>query len=102
VLDYIGFKFEDYDQFVADFSKKEEDYLLQFELLKYSDAAFAQQAFEQNDTGETLELSNGKEIYITENYDSNVAIWIDSLECYKISGPISKEDLLGMVNSTKQ
>lgn len=98
---YSGIKLGTFDDFIVNYRMEGEQYLLQYEILKYYDAEFAQHAFEQNETGEMLTLSNGREIYITYNYENVIAVWIDGLDCYSLGGPISKEILLDMVDSIK-
>lgn len=56
---------------------------------------------EQNEEGTMVILDNGVEAYITMNMEQIVCSWIHDNEMFTLTGPISQEEVLKIVNSTK-
>lgn len=75
--------------------------LLRFSITTYSDVESAIYEFEQGKTG-TETQCNGWTVYISENTDAPMAVWREDTACYSITGPISKDELLQIIQSIQR
>lgn len=73
--------------------------LIQFDVIRYNDTEMAISNYEQSSTG-TSYVWNGKRVYVSINIDGSFAVWTDGKTQYSISGPLSKEELKKMIEST--
>lgn len=87
--------------FMARYTHSQSVYLLRYNSTVYSDAQLAAMAFEQDKTGIELQ-ANERTIYITENIDKTIAVWRDGITCYSLSGPVSGDDLIRIINSIQR
>lgn len=75
--------------------------LLRFSVTVYPDMERALREFEQAKAG-TVTLCNGWSVYIAENVDRCVAVWQADTICYSLSGPITSDDIVQMINSIQR
>ena len=75
--------------------------LLRFSITTYSDVESAIYEFEQGKTGIETQC-NGWTVYISENTDAPMAVWREDTACYSITGPISKDELLQIIQSIQR
>ena len=75
--------------------------LLRFSITTYSDAESAIYEFEQGKTGIETQC-NGWTVYVSENTDAPMAVWREDTACYSITGPISKDELLQIIQSIQR
>lgn len=75
--------------------------LLRFSITTYSDVESAIYEFEQGRTGIETQC-NGWTVYISENTDAPMAVWREDTACYSITGPISKDELLQIIQSIQR
>ena len=80
------------------YQNEQEEELLRLSISAYPDMESATIAFEQEKAGNEI-ICNGWNVYLAENWGSPVAIWQDKVTCYSITGPISKEELLKIIQS---
>lgn len=103
-----GWEVEEYYAFVGPtgsslmvvVTNEDENQILAFDWVQYSDVEYAYGGYEQSYHGEYRNI-NGWEVYFTENIDYKVAIWIDGSTSYSAGGPasISWEDLVKIIES---
>lgn len=87
LLPYYASRTASSERFVATYAHDEQDYNLVYQTVYYYDAERASAAFEQNRTGEEIDLANGKTVYISENFNDTTCVWYESLACYSLAGP---------------
>lgn len=75
--------------------------LLRFDMHQYKDADKAFAEFQQSAAGISIECNHWT-VYISENIDIPFAIWHEDLMCWSLSGPVSKSDLLAIINSIQR
>jgi len=80
------------------YQNEQEEELLRLSISAYPDMESASIAFEQEKAGNEI-ICNGWNVYLADNLGSPVAIWQDKATCYSITGPISKEELLTIIQS---
>ena len=83
------------------YSKQNTDYLVKYSETLYGDIDSANVAFEQSEKGSEYSV-NGKNIYISENVDVPIAIWIVEKKCYSLSGPLTKQEILEIIDSLQE
>lgn len=72
--------------------------VIKFEIERFNDVGEAGAFFEQDNHGRMLRC-NGWDVYVTENTDEYVAVWLDENCCYSLYGPLKEEDLLKIIMS---
>lgn len=75
--------------------------ILRLSIVEYENIESAQTVLEQNEHGYSVDLA-GTKVYITENIDSIVAMWLSDNVCHTFAGPISVDELLRITESTLQ
>lgn len=80
---------------------EQEEELLSLSIFVYPDMESATFAFEQERAGEKI-ICNGWNVYLADNLGSPVAIWQNKVTCYSITGPVSKEELLKIIQSIQR
>jgi|GEM_PF-5005768 len=86
--------------FSAAYKNNAHENILLFSIKYYTDIESAQNWIEQNEQGDII-LVDGKEVYCAENLDNNVCSWSHGSTCYTLFGPVSREQLIGIVASIK-
>lgn len=81
-------------------SEREEE-LLRLSISVYPDVESASFAFEQEKAGKEI-ICNGWSVYLADNLGSPVAIWQDHVTYYSLTGPVSKEELLKIIQSIQR
>lgn len=74
---------------------------IMFEVKRFNEIDAAKASFEQDNKGRML-LCNGWNVYITENTNEPVVVWLDGYYCYSLHGPLAEEDLLRIIQSIKK
>lgn len=77
-----------------------EDAYIQYDILKYYNAENAITNYEQSQNGISY-LWDGKSVYVTNNLDSRLAIWLDGEIQYSVSGPVDQKSLRKIIESIK-
>lgn len=75
--------------------------LLRFSSVTYPDVERATHEFEQAKSGMEI-MSNGWSVYTSINVDRTVVVWQDGLTCYSITGPITMDEMLKIINSIQR
>ena len=57
--------------------------------------------FPQSEEGEYITLANGVQAYITTNVNRHTITWQEDYTVYHLSGVVSREELLRMVESIR-
>lgn len=102
LLPYYASKTASSERFVATYAHDEQDYNLVYQTVYYYDAERASAAFEQNRTGEEIDLANGKTVYISENFNDTTCVWYESLACYSLAGPENTDTIIKIIESIKE
>lgn len=101
VKDYfVGFS-DGYTIFRVSYCHPQSKYLLRFVETTYSNADGAALEFEQNKAGVEMQ-GNGWNVYITENIANPVAVWREGATCYSLTGPISTDVMIQIINSIQR
>ncbi len=78
----------------------EQQILLRYTIMRYSDVEAASLGIEQDKTGVTRRWGDAS-VYLTTNYDSRIAVWMDGSVCYTLSGPLSEEQMRAIFESIR-
>lgn len=62
----------------------------------YTEPEYCQISFEQNSSGKEVEI-NGKHVYLTQNVEDIVLIWLDKLTCHMLSGNLPLAEMVKMM-----
>jgi len=84
--------------FYEAFASDSEEYMMTYQVRRFPNASSAEEYLEQSGLG-TLMVCNGWDVYFADNIDNRIAIWIDGLTCYSLSGPIPTEELMAIIDS---
>ncbi|MDO5378406.1 MAG: DUF4367 domain-containing protein [Clostridia bacterium] len=74
------------------------DKILKLECTVYPDAKSIIDGIEQNESGEILTIE-GKSVYFAQNYNLSIATWSEGLTNYLISGPLTQQEFIQMIES---
>ncbi|MBE5786073.1 MAG: DUF4367 domain-containing protein [Clostridiales bacterium] len=74
---------------------------MRLKIVEYERKEIAQSVIEQNNHGYSINLS-GTKIYVTENIDSTVAMWLTDHLCYSLSGPLPVNEIINIAESILQ
>lgn len=83
------------------YQNEQEEELIRLSHTIYSDIESASFAFEQEKAGSEA-ICNGWHVYLADNLGSPVAVWQDKETCYSLTGPISKEECLNIIQSIQR
>lgn len=83
------------------YHNNQNDGLLRFSIIIYPDTEKALREFEQTKAG-TVTLCNDWDVYIAKNVDRCIAVWQANTTCYSLSGPITSDDVVQMINSIQR
>lgn len=83
------------------YQNEQEEELIRLSHTIYPDIESASFAFEQEKAGSEA-IRNGWHVYLADNLGSPVAVWQDKVTCYSLTGPISKEELLKIIQSIQR
>jgi len=72
---------------------------LVYEVTRYSDASLVRVQIEQNRNGDHVVLKKGIEVYVTENIDNTVCVWVSGMDFYILSAPISLDTMKEILES---
>ena len=70
-----------------------------FQSTTYFELSSLHRYVEQNDEGNVIELTNGSQVYITGNIDNITATWHTSSSDYVLTGSVSEDELIRIVES---
>ena len=99
VNEYTASILDDYSDFLVIYSGSRNDELLQYAITYYRGSEVVRNEYEQDPaSGDNVKI-NGKDVYVTSNLGSSVAIWKDDSKLHVITGPITKEDVIAMIQS---
>lgn len=97
--DYVCVRTSNASGFYATYCLDGESKVLSFIFDRYLDAEHVRDEIEQNERGDVTKLANGRSIYITDNMDSSVCVWVEGLDAIMLTGPVEKNILLLMAES---
>jgi len=83
------------------YQNEQDEELLRFGITIYPDAERALLEFEQAKAGAETQC-NGGAVYVAQNVDRCVAVWQIGTACYSLSGPITTEEIIQMINSIQR
>lgn len=83
------------------YSKPGADYFVRYSETSYGDIESANVAFEQSKKGDEYIIS-GKNVYISTNIDAQIAVWIVGERYYSLSGPLTKQEILEIIDSLQE
>lgn len=95
---YYAVRSEGFQWYFEALESTTEKNFIKYEVRRYDDVDEASAAFEQNNHGRAL-WCNGWDVYITENIDELIIVWLDGNCCYALHGPLGEEELLEIVKS---
>lgn len=98
VHDYFVVVSSHTSSFRVQYSHEDSDTQVKYSIIEYESAASAQAVIEQDNSG-ISSIINNHSVYITENMDSSVAMWITDRICHTINGPLSIDELVKVVSS---
>ena len=74
---------------------------IRYEWTLYSEPEYVMSYVEQNEAGEYVALSDGREIYCSSNYQYESAVWVEGTVEYFIGGLITREEAIRMAESVR-
>ncbi len=83
------------------YQNEQEEELIRLSHTIYPDIESASFAFEQEKAGSEA-ICNGWHVYLADNLGSPVAVWQDKETCYSLTGPMSKEEFLNIIQSIQR
>lgn len=83
------------------YEKEGEALVLTYNLVITDDVTSLVARFNQDGTGKSIHLNNGREIYLTANENHPTAIWSTDISYSCIAGPVSEQDICKMALSVK-
>lgn len=96
--DYYATASDHGSSFRIKYQNNAKDKYIKYSINRYSDINNAQVIFEQSKNGDACLISSN-EVYITDNLDSKIAVWISNAACYSLSGPITTDELISIIES---
>lgn len=102
VLTYYAAQAESGGRFIITYACDGQEYNLIYQVIYYRDAERASASFEQNKSGEEYTLTDGKIVYITDNYDDLTCVWNEGLALYSLIGPGDKSSFTRIIESIKE
>ena len=87
--------------FRIQYQNEQEEDLLKFSITVYPDMERALREFEQEKSG-TETPCNGWNVYIAENIERCIVVWQDDTICYSLTGPITPDEAIQMINSIQR
>lgn len=99
LLNYNSSIFSDFSCLFATYAKVGCDELLQYSVEYYFGSEPIHSDFEQDAIGHEVDIANGTRIKITSNIGSNVAFWHDGITIRSVTGTVSQEEILQMIES---
>lgn len=97
--DYYCVILESFSWFVATYSHEGSDEVLQYSMEYYFGSEPLYGSYEQDGVGYELTTIGGKRIYVTSNMGSNVVFWHDNESISAITGPITTQEMIKMIES---
>ena len=98
---YYAATTENWQWFGIVLSSTHHDKLLTYTISKYDNIKEAQNFFEQSDKGQ-LSPINGRDVYVSTNIDVTIAVWLDGDCCYALSGVLSEEEMVMIIESIQK
>lgn len=83
------------------YQNQQEEFFLRFRFDAYPDADMALSEFEQAKVGVEVEC-NGWTVYLTQNVDRCIAVWHMNTFCYSLSGPVTTDQILQIIESIQR
>ena len=100
-LDYYASTSSYLSVFRIQYRHAESESLIKYTETKYKNVETAYTIFEQSKNGNEFIVEN-QPVYIAQNIDNSVAVWLNDSICYSLSGPIDASELLQIINSLKR
>lgn len=100
-LDYYASTSSYLSVFRIQYRHAESESLIKYTETKYKNVETAYTIFEQSKNGNEFIVEN-QSVYIAQNIDNSVAVWLNDSICYSLSGPIDASELLQIINSLKR
>lgn len=83
------------------YTHDEHNYVIKYTVTSYGDVLQAENEFEQSKNGKVY-IWNDRDVYVTNNIDNLVAVWLDETICYSLVGPFSLEEARLIVDSLQR
>lgn len=87
-------------RFSIAYHNEKNDMLIRYISINYKQPDEAMTSIEQDENGEYYHW-DGKEVYVTTNVDRTVGIWLLGTQRFRVSGPITNQELKRIIESIK-
>lgn len=99
-LGYFAFAYEAQEQFTATYQKTGTQKFMTYDVRAIHDLVKDTKIFaEQNETGIERKLESGQLVYLSMNLEIPTCIWSKDEKTFLISGPLTEDEILQVINS---